>query len=96
MQPVLSDLPTGTHIRTVSKVSTVNLNCTKYKVDAQRAYEQVLVVSTGPHTGDAIIITDPHGEVLIEHTRPAPGTPYVGNGQPRGARPKNPKPSPKS
>ena len=26
------------------------------------------------------------GEILIEHTRPAPGVIYVGNGRPRGPR----------
>ena len=36
------------------------------------------------------------GEVLIEHTRPAPGVRYVGNGRPRGQRPKSDEMSPKS
>ncbi|MET0700899.1 MAG: hypothetical protein ABWY93_14660 [Mycobacterium sp.] len=61
-------------------------------VDTHRAYEQVLAVCDG----DKIIITDLHGEVLAEHTQPAPGTTYVGNGQPRGPRTKTNKPSPKS
>jgi len=39
---------------------------------------------------------DLHGEVLAERTRPAPGINYVGNGRPRGPRPKTGKPSPKS
>jgi hypothetical protein len=61
-------------------------------VDTQRAFQQVLVVDDG----DKIIITDLQGEVLAEHTRPAPGINYVGNGRPRGPRPTTRKPSPKS
>jgi hypothetical protein len=65
-------------------------------VDAQRRFQQVLVVSDGEKTGDKIIITDLQGEVLAEHTRPAPGIKYVGNGRPRGPHPKTGGPSPKS
>ena len=65
------------------------LGAVNYKVDGPRALEQVLVTTDK----DTIIVTDLDGEVLIEHTRPAPGVKYVGNGQPRGPRPK---PSPKS
>ena len=36
--------------------------------------------------GDKITVTDLEAEVLIEHTRPAPGITYVGNGRPRGPR----------
>ncbi|MUL47766.1 hypothetical protein FZI85_25985 [Mycobacterium sp. CBMA293] len=68
------------------------LDSIKYKVDPQRAFEHVLVVSAG----DAIIITDLQGEVLAEHTRPAPGITYVGNGRPSGPRPKTEELSPKS
>ena len=35
-------------------------------------------------------------EILAEHTRPAPGIRYIGNGRPPGTRPKNPGASPKS
>ena len=42
------------------------------------------------------IVTDLHGEILAEHTRPAPGIRYVGSGRPPGTRPKNPATSPKS
>jgi hypothetical protein len=41
-------------------------------------------------------VADLDGEVLIEHTRPAPGVRYVGNGRPRGPRPRTGRPSPKS
>ncbi|BBX28574.1 hypothetical protein [Mycolicibacterium alvei] len=60
------------------------------------AFEQVLVVSTGDKAGDPIIVTDLQGAVLAEHTRPAPGIRYVGNGRPPGTRPRKTRVSPKS
>ena len=87
-----TDLPAGTQLRTVSTAGTIRLDTVTYRVDAQRAFQQVLVV----RDGNTIIITDLQGEVLTEHTRPAPGITYVGNGRPRGPQPKNKKPSPKS
>ena len=62
------------------------------KVGVDHAFQQVLAVNDGAQ----IIITDLDGEVLAEHTRPAPGIKYVGNGRPRGPRPKTGQPSPKS
>jgi hypothetical protein len=88
--PIPSDLPANTQIRTVNTSGTVSLNSITYKVDAQRAFEQVLVVNTG----ETIVITDLEGEVLAEHTRPTPGITYVGNGRPSGPQPR-PEPSPK-
>lgn len=61
-------------------------------VDTHRAFQQVLVVNED----NKIIVTAAHGEILAEHTRPAPGTTYVGNGRPRGPRPKPLETSPKS
>jgi transposase InsO family protein len=90
--PVPLDLPTGTHIRTVSTAGTIGLDYVTYKVDVQRAFEHVLVISDD----DKIIITDLHGEILAEYTRPTPGITYVGNGRPSGPRPKNGELSPKS
>jgi putative transposase len=58
-----------------------------YKIDVEHAFQQVLAI----RDGDKIIVTDLQGEILAEHTRPAPGIRYVGNGRPRG-----PQPSPKS
>jgi hypothetical protein len=52
----------------------------------------VLVVTDG----DALIITDLGGEILAEHTRSAPGVTCVGNGRPRGPRPRTTEVSPKS
>ncbi|PVU82713.1 IS481 family transposase [Cellulomonas sp. WB94] len=70
----------------------IRLRKVTYMVDGQRAGEEVLVVQDG----DKILVTDLQGTILIEHTRPAPGIRYVGNGRPRGRRPKTPEPSPMS
>ena len=51
-------------------------------VDGRRGFQQVLVITAG----DKITVADLEGEILIEHTRPAPGVTYVGNGRPRGPR----------
>jgi transposase InsO family protein len=90
--PPPPDLPADTRARTISTAGTITLDSVTYKVDAQRAFQQVLVVSVD----DAIIVTDLDGEVLVEHTRPAPGIRYVGNGRPRGPRPGTARPSPMS
>ncbi|WP_418005940.1 integrase core domain-containing protein [Mycobacterium sp. PDNC021] len=90
--PAPVDLPAGTRLRSVSTAGTITLNYVSYMVDTHRAFEKVLVVSID----NAIIITDLLGEVLAEHTRPAPGVRYVGNGRPRGGRPKNTELSPTS
>ena len=51
-------------------------------VDGRRGFQQVLVITAGAK----ITVADLEGEILIEHTRPAPGATYVGNGRPRGPR----------
>lgn len=84
--------PADTHVRTVSTSGTIMLDTVLYKLDVNHAFNQVLVHSHG----NTIIITDLQGEILAEHTRPAPGIRYVGNGRPPGTRPKNPQPSPNS
>ncbi len=76
----------------MSTAGTIGLDSVTYKVDAHRAFQQVLVIGAG----DQIIIADLQGEVLAEYTRPAPGINYVGNRQPPGPRPKTEEPSPKS
>ena len=68
------------------------LDGVNYMVGGQHGFQQVLVITDG----DKITVADLDGEILIEHTRPAPGVTYVGNGRPRGPRPKNPGTSPKS
>ena len=90
--PVPLDLPAGARVRMVSTAGTIGLDNVRYMVDTHRAFEHVLVVTNN----DKVIVTDTLGEVLAEHTRPAPGIRYLGNGRPRGSRPKPEEPSPKS
>jgi transposase InsO family protein len=87
-----ADLPPDTRIRKVSSVGTIHVDKVVYKIDVDHAFQQVLVVTDD----DKITITDLDGEILAEHTRPAPGTTYVGNGRRPGTRPNNPGVSPKS
>jgi hypothetical protein len=90
------DLPADTRVRTVSTAGTIHVDKVFYKINVDHAFQQVLVVSNGNQAGDKIIVTDMQGEILAEHTRPAPGITYVGNGRRPGTRPKNPGVSPKS
>jgi hypothetical protein len=87
-----ADLPADTHLRTVTTGGTITVDKVSYKLDVSHAFNHVLV----HNHDDNIIITDLQGEILAEHTRPAPGIQYVGNGRPPGTRPKNPQPLPKS
>ena len=80
--PPPSDLPVDTCIRRVSSGGTIGLNQVTYMIDSRRRFEDVLVITDG----EKIIVTDTLGEILAEHTRPAPGVKYVGNGHPRGPR----------
>ncbi len=66
-----ADLPADTRIRTVSSAGTISLDTVRYKVEPGHSFEQVLVIADG----DQIIVTDLHGEILAEHTRPAPREP---------------------
>lgn len=86
------ELPAGTYVKRLSTAGTFTITGVHYKVDGQRGLEQVLVATDG----DKITVADLDGEVLIEHTRPAPGVRYVGNGRPRGGRPNNDETSPMS
>ena len=88
----LQDLPDRTEIKTLNTAGAFSLAGVTYKVDGGRGLEQILVVTDG----DTIIAADLDGEILIEHTRPAPGITYVGNGRPRGQRPKTNRTSPMS
>lgn len=90
--PPPKDLPDGTCVMTLNTAGTFLLAGVRYKVDGRFACKQVLIVTDG----DTITVADLDGEVLIEHTRPAPGVRYVGNGRPRGQRPKSDEMSPKS
>jgi len=71
---------------------TITVDKVFYEIDVRHASEQVLVITDG----DNITVTDLDGEILAEHTRPAPGVTYVGNARPRGPRPKTTQTSPKS
>ncbi len=90
--PPPRDLPAGTKVKTLNSLGSFMLAGVHYMVGAPHAFKQVLIVLDG----DKITVADLGGEILIEHTRPGPGVTYVGNGQPRGPRAKNPRRSPKS
>jgi len=90
--PAPEDLPTGTTVRKLTSAGTFMLAGVHYMVGGPYGFQEVLVIVDG----DKITIADLDGEILIEHTRPAPGVTYVGNGRPRGPRPKTGEPSPKS
>jgi putative transposase len=94
--PVLIDLPDDTVIKTLTTNGAFYLNKVQYMVDGRRGFQQVLVITNGNKTGDTITVTDLQGEILIEHTRPAPGITYVGNGRPPGPHTDKPQTSPKS
>ena len=81
-----ANLPAGTVVRKLSSLGTFGLNSVRYAVDARRAFEHVLITQNE----DQITVIDLNGEVLLETTRPAPGTTYVGRTT------QNPEPSPKS
>jgi transposase InsO family protein len=95
-QQVPVDLPADTRVRKVSSAGVIHVDKVFYKLDVDHAFTQVLVVSDGIDAGDTIIVTDFDGEILAELTRPASGVTYVGNGRPRGPRPRNQRPSPMS
>ncbi|SNV80215.1 integrase core domain-containing protein [Mycolicibacter terrae] len=81
-QPPPQDLPAGTYVTTLTSGGAFTVAGVRYQVDGRRGFEQVLILIAG----DTITVTDLDGEVLIEHTRPAPGVRYVGNGRSRGPR----------
>lgn len=91
-EPWPADLPAGTVVRSLSSSGTFGIDSVTYMVAAKYAFARVLVTTDG----DRVIVTDTHGEVLAERTRPAPGIKYVGNGRTRGTQPKDPPMSPKS
>ncbi|GAB6986288.1 integrase core domain-containing protein [Nocardioides pyridinolyticus] len=90
--PPPADLPPDTRVRKVSSVGAVHVDKVFYKIDVEHRFKQVLVIADG----DKLTITDLNGEVLAEHTRPASGITYVGNGRRPGPRPKNLSASPMS
>ena len=90
--PEPSELPADTSLKKLTSTGTFCLDGVHYRVGGQHGFQHVLVIADG----DTINVADLDGEVLIEHTRPAPGIKYVGNGRPPGMHPKSPQVSPKS
>jgi len=90
--PVPTDLPDGTRVKKLASNGAFTLAGVIYMVGGQYGFQKVLVITDG----DKITVVDLEGEILIEHTRPAPGVTYVGNGRPRGPHPKSSGTSPKS
>lgn len=82
--PAPQDLPIGTTVRRLSSNGTFRMAGVFYMVGGQYGFHQVLVIVDG----DTITVTDLDGEILVEHTRPAAGVTYIGNGRPPGPRPK--------
>jgi putative transposase len=80
--PMPTDLPDDTVVKKLTSAGVFTLARVQYMVDGRRGFQQVLVITDG----EKITVTDLEGEILIEHTRPAPGVTYVGNGRPRGPR----------
>lgn len=87
-----ADLPAGTRVMRIRANGTIRIKQVAYMIDSRLAGQEVLVIDDGT----TILVTDLTGEVLIEHTRPAPGITYIGNGKPRGPKPRTPETSPKS
>ena len=90
--PAPTNLPASTRVRRLTSAGTFMLTEVHHKVDARYGFHEVLVITDH----DKITVADLQGEILLEHTRPAPGATYLGNGRPRGRRPKTPESSPKS
>jgi len=89
---VPTDLPEGTIVKKLSRHGSFYLNKVHYMLGAEHGSTQVLLVTDA----DKITVVSLHEEILTELTRPTPGVTYVGNGRPRGNRPKNTELSPKS
>ena len=85
-----TDLDENTQVKRLQANGTLNLGCVAYMVDYRYAHQEVLVITDG----DKITIADLAGEILIEHTLPAPGIKYVGNGRPRRPRTQTVQPHP--
>ena len=85
-------VPDGTIVRRLTSQGTFRVDKVTYLVGGQHGYHHVLINIDG----DTITVVDRDGEILAEHTRPAPGVTYVGNGRPPGPRAKTSETSPKS
>jgi len=90
--PTPQHLPAGTTVKRLTKAGRFMLAGVYYMVGSRHGTQEVIVTVAD----DTITVTDLAGEIITEYTRPAPGVTYVGNGKPRGPRPKHPEPSPMS
>ncbi|GAA3119218.1 hypothetical protein JOF29_006370 [Kribbella aluminosa] len=78
-------------MKTLTSNGAFYLDKTQYMVDGRRGFQHVLVITNGNKTGDTITITDLHGEILIEHTRPHPAPPTSATADHPDHTPTNPK-----
>ncbi len=90
--PEPSELPADTTVKKLTSAGTFWLDGVHYRVGAPHGFQHVLIIANG----DNITIANLDGEVLLEHTRPAPGVTYVGNGRPPGGPRHTPPLSPMS
>ena len=79
-------------MKRLSTAGTFRLDSVTYLVAGRYGLQHVLVVTNG----NALTITDLDGEILAQHTRPASGVRYVGNGRRPGPIAKSDEVSPKS
>lgn len=70
-----------TQIKRVQANGSLSLGRVQYQVNGRLARQEVIVVTEG----DKITVADLQGEILIEHTRPAPGIKYVSNRRHQGS-----------
>jgi len=89
---VPTELPDGTNLRKLNSSGTFKLDKVTYLVGGQHGFHHVLINIDG----DTITVINREGEILAEHTRPAPGITYVGNGRPPGPRARTSETPPKS
>ena len=73
------DLPAGTAVKKLTSNGTFKLAGVTYMVGGQYGFQHVLVLVDD----DTITVANADGVVLIEHTRRATGTSYIGIGRPR-------------
>lgn len=81
-----ANLAADTRIRTVSTSGTISLDNIIYKIDVSHAFQQVLAITDE----DQIIVTYFDGQVLVEHTRPAPSVPIRRQRSTAGTTPQKP------
>ena len=68
--PAPEDLPAGTIVRRLTSNGTFMLGGVHYMVGGQYGFQHVNVITEN----NTITVADLDGVILIEHTRPAPGT----------------------